>query len=255
MLLSYFQFLFASTNHHGIHSPFVFSLVTECFYNRKLSSTFSLYNDFRNDLKTNNSYIVVNDFGAGSKKFKTNKRKVNDIAKYAGISRKRAKLLFKIVRYFQIENVLEIGTSLGLGTAAIYIANPKAKIITIEGCTETSKIAEEMFKKYDLSNITLINDQFEKVLSEQTQNKSYDLVVFDGNHTKEATLAYFYQCLEAVHNESVFIFDDIHWDKQMEEAWEVIKANPKVSVTIDTFQWGLVFFRKEQAKEHFIIRV
>jgi hypothetical protein len=41
----------------------------------------------------------------------------------------------------------------------------------------------------------------------------------------------------------------------METAWEMIKKHPKVTVTIDTFQWGLVFFRREQHKEHFIIRV
>jgi len=40
----------------------------------------------------------------------------------------------------------------------------------------------------------------------------------------------------------------------MEAAWEIIKTHPKVTVTIDTFQWGLVFFRKEQPKEHFVIR-
>jgi hypothetical protein len=41
----------------------------------------------------------------------------------------------------------------------------------------------------------------------------------------------------------------------MTEAWQTIKAHPKVSVTIDTYQWGMVFFRKEQAKEHFTIRI
>ena len=41
----------------------------------------------------------------------------------------------------------------------------------------------------------------------------------------------------------------------MEEAWEIIKNHPKVTVTIDTFQWGIVFFRSEQVKENFIIRI
>ena len=40
----------------------------------------------------------------------------------------------------------------------------------------------------------------------------------------------------------------------MEEAWEIIKKHPKVTVTIDTFQWGIVFFRSEQVKEDFIVR-
>ena len=81
----------------------------------------------------------------------------------------------------------------------------------------------------------------------------FDLVYFDGNHSKKATLDYFEALLPTISNDSVWIFDDIHWSADMEEAWEIIKKHPKVSVTIDTFQWGIVFFRAEQEKEHFII--
>ena len=61
--------------------------------------------------------------------------------------------------------------------------------------------------------------------------------------------------LPTITNESIWIFDDIHWSDDMEEAWEIIKNHPKVTVTIDTFQWGIVFFREEQKKEHLAIRV
>ena len=71
--------------------------------------------------------------------------------------------------------------------------------------------------------------------------------------SKKATLDYFEALLPTISNDSVWIFDDIHWSTDMEEAWEIIKNHPKVSVTIDTFQWGIVFFRAEQEKEHFII--
>ena len=72
-------------------------------------------------------------------------------------------------------------------------------------------------------------------------------------HSKKATLDYFEALLPTISNDSVWIFDDIHWSADMEEAWEIIKNHPKVTVTIDTFQWGIVFFRTEQEKEHFII--
>jgi hypothetical protein len=67
-------------------------------------------------------------------------------------------------------------------------------------------------------------------------------------------LAYFDLLLTTITNDSVWIFDDIQWSPEMEEAWEVINNHPKVTVTIDTFQWGFVFFRYEQEKEHFVIR-
>jgi predicted O-methyltransferase YrrM len=83
---------------------------------------------------------------------------------------------------------------------------------------------------------------------------TFDLIYFDGNHSKKATLDYFEMLLPTINNQSVWIFDDIHWSKDMEEAWEIIKTHSKVTVTIDTFQWGMVFFRYEQPKEHFVIR-
>jgi hypothetical protein len=62
------------------------------------------------------------------------------------------------------------------------------------------------------------------------------------------------QCLTRAHNDTVLVLDDIHWSRGMEEAWEQVKAHPRVTVTIDLYNMGLVFLRSEQAKEHFVLR-
>jgi len=254
---SFFSFLFASTNQHGIHSPFIYDLTTKCFYahQKKYKEQFDKIRSYRNSLLKNNLSIEVTDFGAGSRVFKSNNRKVSDIAKNAGISKKRAELLIKIAQYFKPNHILEIGTSLGIGTACLSLGNPNAKIISLEGCPETAKIAMDQFKKFNLNNNKVEVGNFESTLPKNLLDKKYDLIYFDGNHQKEATINYFEQCLHTVHNDSVFIFDDIHWSKGMEEAWNYIKDHKKVTVSIDTYQWGIVFFRKEQPKEHFVIRV
>ena len=69
------------------------------------------------------------------------------------------------------------------------------------------------------------------------------------------TLKYFESSLLAIDNNSVFLFENIHSNKESEKVWNYIKKHEKVTVTIDTFLWGFVFFRKEQEKEHFIIRI
>ena len=46
-------------------------------------------------------------------------------------------------------------------------------------------------------------------------------------------------------NNSVFVFDDIYWSPQMTAAWQQIKKNNEVTLTIDTFYFGLVFFKPE----------
>lgn len=281
IIISYLKFLLRSSNQHGVHSPFVYSLVTKGFYDRKKYPAYGVLKNFRRSLLKDKKVIEVTDFGAGSRVFKSSKRKVSEIAKNAGISPKRARLLNRLVKYLQVDNALELGTSVGLGTAAMAAGN-KVEVTSIEGCPETAKVAEEKFKEFGLKNVDLQVGRFKEVLENSGQRRvdsgpektlipnslstqrttnhkqqttHYDLIYIDGNHQKKATLEYFQMLLPTVHNDSIMIFDDIHWSPEMEEAWEEIKLHSAVKVSIDTFQWGLIFFRREQEKEHFVIRV
>ena len=255
IIKSYIQFLWHSKNEHGVHSPFVFDLVTKCFYDKKQKSDYSVLKKYRNDLLQNKNTIEVTDFGAGSRVFKSNTRPVSKIAQTAGITPKRAELLYRIVHYFQPDSILEIGTSLGLATSALSLGSKKATITSLEGCPNTMAIAKNQCQLQNLKNIHFVNTEFSGYLQNlPNETEHYELIYFDGNHSKKATLDYFELLLPTITNETVWIFDDIHWSKDMEEAWEIIKENPKVTVTIDTFQWGFVFFRIEQVKEHFVIR-
>ena len=255
ILKSYLNFLYHSKNEHGVHSPFVFHLVTKCFYDKQPYPEYSVLKNYRKSLLQNKNTIEVTDFGAGSRVFKSNKRAINKIAQTAGISSKRAELLFRITKYFQPENILEIGTSLGLATSALALGNPDAKITTLEGCKNTLDQCQSQLEKFNINNVDCVNTEFSSFLK-NLQHTTYNLqlIYFDGNHSKAATLNYFELLLPTVTNETVWIFDDIHWSNDMEAAWEIIQNHPKVTVTIDTFQWGLVFFRTEQKKEHFVIR-
>lgn len=251
---AYFKFLKNSTNQHGVHSPFVYDLVTKCFYDKTNHEEYKVLKQFRKDLYNNSKTLNITDFGSGSRVFKSNERVISQIAKTSGITSKRTQLLFRLVNYFDCKNILELGTSLGMGTSALSLANKNSKVTTIEGCPETANIAQEQFNRFQPNNIDLKIGRFEDVLPQLTSNQ-YGLVYIDGNHQKDTTLEYFETLIPTATNTSVFIFDDIHWSKGMTEAWETIKKHPKVKVSIDTFFWGIIFFRKEQVKEHFTIRI
>jgi len=254
LLKSYIKFLYNSTNQHGVHSPFIYNLITKCFYDKSKQEDYTILKRYRAKLYNNNETISITDFGAGSRVFKSNERIISKIAKTAGATPKRTKLLYRVTKYLNISSALELGTSLGIATTALSLANSKGKVTTIEGCPETAKIAQQYFTDFNLNNVKLYNTSFEKAFTE-LNNQKFDLVYIDGNHQKEATLKYFKSLIENTHNDTVFIFDDIHWSKAMTEAWELIKKHHKVTVTIDTFFWGFVFFRKEQEKQHFTIRM
>lgn len=273
-ILSYLKFLKNSTNQHGVHSPFVYSLITKCFYDKKKYKEYEILKQYRESLLENKNFIEVTDFGAGSRVFKSNRRQIYKIAKTAGINSKNAELLFRVVKYFQPKTILEIGTSLGLATSALSLGTKPeasgAKIVSLEGCTKTQEIAKFQLENSKFQNIDFITSKFEDYFSTYNlqpkpynlqpttynlQPITYNLIYFNCNHSKKATLNYFELLLPTITNETVWIFDDIHWSKDMEDAWKIIKNHPLVKVTIDTFQWGFVFFREEQEKEHFVVRI
>ena len=250
----YIKFWLKSTNQHGVHSPFVYDLITKCFYDKTNRFEYKNLLNYRKELLNTKTSIAVTDLGAGSQVMKTQTRVVKHIASHAGSTVFRSKLLLRLVDYFKFEHILELGTSLGIATYAMHLGNPDAKITSIEGCPNTTRFTRKNLIQNSASHISLLNGDFGAVIPLLEHNK-FDFIFIDGNHQKEATIEYFETLLKNSHNNTVFVFDDIYWSKGMTEAWETIKQHPRVTVTVDTFYWGFVFFRKEQLKEHFVIRV
>jgi len=240
---------------YGVHSPFLYHFVRELLYGNQYFYAFDDIYELRLDLLDCEEEIEVKDFGAGSKKMKSNTRKIKDIAKYSAVNDKFGELIFKIIEYYKPQTIIELGTSLGLGTLYLAMPNSKAKVYTIEGCPETAKQANKNFDELNIKNISQITGNINEELPKLLQKlDTVDFVYFDGNHQKEATLNYFNQYLEKAHNDTIFYFDDIHWSEGMEEAWNEIKQNKNITLTIDLFFSGIVFFKKELSKQDFVVR-
>ena len=62
-------------------------------------------------------------------------------------------------------------------------------------------------------------------------------------------------CLPFIEESTILVFDDIYWSRDMTQAWETILKDSRVIVSIDCFNLGFIFFRKEQPKQHFRIRL
>ena len=175
---AFIRFLLNSRNQHGIHSPFVYGLITQCFYDANPKTWYQNFDEYRVLLFNNKNKILIEDFGAGSKLLSNSKRKISKIARNAGISKKRAQLLGRIANYFDSQNILEIGTSLGIATASLRLANPNAKITTLEGCNNTANVAIDSFHNFKLNNINVVIGNFSNTLAESLDNNIYDLIFF-----------------------------------------------------------------------------
>lgn len=239
-----------------MHSPFVFDFILHVLNNKKRYLPDEKIESLRKSLLSKREAITIEDLGAGSRTQSFRQRSIQQIAKSAVKPPKYSHLLYRLIRHYQPSNIIELGTSLGITTAYLASANPKAKVVTIEGSKEIYKLANDHFKQLQLNNIQSLPGNFDVVLP--TVLQAYDTIdvgYIDGNHRYQPTINYFQQFLQKKHNDTILIFDDIHWSREMEQAWDEIKQHPSVRCTIDVFFLGFVFFRAEfKEKQRFSIR-
>jgi predicted O-methyltransferase YrrM len=256
--IRFLRYLLKSNHYygHGIHSPFIYDFVRNVLFKKSNNTKLAQIRHYKKQLKQNKQIINFKDLGAGSKLLSSSNKKISAIAATSSTRKKYGQLLSRIVSYYKPQTIIELGTSLGIGTLYLSVLmSTDAEVYTIEGDENVSKIAHDGIKKISKKNIQFINAKFENALTELIAKKnSFDLVFFDGNHSENATINYFEKCLSNINDQSIFVFDDIHWSKGMENAWDYIKLHQKTKVCIDLFQFGIVFFRKELTKQNYVIR-
>ena len=258
LAIKYFNYWITASNGkgHGMHSPFVFEFITKILNDRTAYTEYEKVEALRDQLLNDTTVLEVEDFGAGSVIDKKSKRSISSIAKNATKPKKFGQLLFRMVKRYQPKTILELGTSLGITTSYLSLAKPDARLITMEGSKEIADVAKQNFNAIELKNVELIEGNFDNTLSSVVRGlPSVDFSFIDGNHRQEPTERYFKELLAKTNNNSILVFDDIHWSSEMEAAWETIKNNAAVTCSIDLFFIGIVFFRKEfKEKQHFVIR-
>lgn len=257
LLKRYFHYYFTAYNSkgHGMHSPFVFDFIIHVLNDKTDYADYGKVESARRQLLHDPQLLNVEDLGAGSVKNNFRQRTVKDIAKHAAKPPKFGQLLYRMVRYYQPQNILELGTSLGITTRYLSLGKPSARLITIEGSAEVARVAESGLQKDGVENCRLVKGDFDKELPAVLEYFKPDFVFIDGNHRKAPTIEYFEQLAAVAKNDTILVFDDIHWSGGMEEAWDFIKSHPQTRCTIDLFFIGIVLFRQEfREKQHFAIR-
>ncbi len=256
--LKYLRYYLTASNAkgHGTHSPFIFHFITKVLNDKKQYSEYEIAEALRKEMLQDETVLNIRDFGAGSSVAKTNQRTIASIVKNAAKPKKFGQLLFRIIKAYQPETILELGTSLGITTSYLSLAKPNARLITMEGASEVADVARKNFKESGLTNITIEQGNFDNTLPAVVRGlSSVDFAFIDGNHRQQPTENYFHQLLSKISNDSILIFDDIHWSTEMEAAWGTIKNHPSVRCSVDLFFIGIVFFRPEfYEKQHFTIR-
>lgn len=249
--VEYLRYLWSARGKYYLHSPFAYRFFLEVLEG-PIPSGYDRVNQMRKTICQREESIEVEDLGTGL----SSARRIRDFEKNVAISQKYGLLLMRLIAFHQPNIILELGTSVGISSAYMALAKPDAKIITIEGSAALAEMARRTHDRLGIKNVQVVCDEFQSALNRALpQIGTLDLVFFDGNHRKDATILYFEQCLKLAGENSVFVFDDIYWSADMKKAWKEIKKHPRITLTIDVFQFGICFFSKQKlAKEHFVLR-
>lgn len=239
-----------SQSKYYIHSPFVYQFylhVLEGDVDAELLPLIRLRNQLAND----NTPVTIDDLGTGRQRITT----IGNIEKRVAVKHKYGKVLYRLVRYFSPAYIIELGTSIGISSSYMGMAAPQARVITLEGAAGPAAIAQLSHQQLGLHNVQVWKGNFNQVLPELLDTTTKVVMVFfDGNHTEAATMQYFEWCMAKADEESIFVFDDIYWSEGMYAAWQRIKQDERVTLTIDIYQFGICFFKKGKTKEDFTLR-
>ena len=250
IVLEYIKYRLNAKYLHGVHSPFVYDFMKNAMViNIKEQHQKEILQCISN-VNSNKKEIIVQDYGAKSKKLK-GKRSVREIFKTSSSYGKNALLLYRISNYFKPKRILELGTSIGIGSLHLHLGYPSAHITSVEGCKETFNLAKQNLES---TSIELMSSTFYDYIK-SINEESFDLIFIDGHHDGEALKYYLKLLSNYIHNDTIIVLDDIRWSKSMFNAWNKIKLEKKYHLSMDFFRMGVLMKRPQQEKEHFILKL
>ncbi|MTI19876.1 class I SAM-dependent methyltransferase [Fulvivirga sp. RKSG066] len=251
---SFLSYWLNAVNEHSLHAPFIYDLFKKVIGKKHDLATYQSIEAIRDNLCRSTHTVNIKDYGAGSGIDNGSTRKVADIAKYGITKPKYSRLLGELIKFTESQSILELGTSLGINS--LYLSqHPNTHVITMEGAPGLVNLAETLFEAQNRNNIKVVEGNIDERLVEVlSASGSFDFVFFDANHTEKATLRYFEQCLANSKEDACFVFDDIHWSKEMEKVWAAIKNHYQVTLTVDVYQMGIVFFNPDIRKQHYVLQ-
>ena len=235
---------------HSLHSPFLFEFYRNCLKWQLENNYDQTIEKYRKRLLRDSETIKLTDFGAKSTKRHSGERKIREIARGSLTQPKYSRVLRNIIEYFGFKNIVELGTSLGMNTAYLASAKVLPKIYSFEGDPSLAHRAYELLRTMGFNErVTIIEGNIDETLQDQLPEIVH-LAFIDANHTYEATWRYYELIKERASDESVIVFDDIYWSKEMTQAWKAIISRKEVTISLDLYQLGIVFFNAELPKQN-----
>lgn len=200
---------------HGIHSPFVFNFITKVIEEK---TQYHAYEDVRNYL----SHFPDISFREN----------------------KTHRLLLKIVNYFNIKKIVELGSGTGINTLYMTVTASDIECLSVELSQEKYKKAQMLYNEWN-RNILQLKEQF------PTISEKKDCIFVDLKNYKVPHNELVIYLMSLVHKDSVIIIDGIRTNRKLQTLWRMLVQHDETIVSLDLFHIGILFFDKKYYKRNY----
>lgn len=249
----YISYFLNVVDEHSLHPPFIYDLYTKIIKGGE--QPVKEIEAIRKELLNSDEVIKYHSYGEQSSLNEISRSRIASITR-SGINKASNSSLFvRLVKFFECKSIIELGTSLGINTSYLALADKSATVYTFEGHSQLIEKARSTFDRLSITNVEIIKGNIDETLPDFLKRiKKIDFILLDANHQKEATWNYFSYFIPWVHENSVMVIDDIRWNKEMYDAWNVLKDHDKVSLSVDLMDLGLLFFSRRMKKQHYTLK-
>ena len=218
---------------YGVHSPFVFDLITNVIEEKSFYYAYHDISLIREQLIQKKRFIDYNGEQINLKKA---------LRKY-GISKKEGEFLFRLTNHYKPRTILSISSSGGLAPLYLSRYGSNVECVTLEYETDLYDLAVHFLnRETNTSHYIWLCSYYDFYPPKISMFNQIDCI-YMGKELGVNSLYYsFNQCIPLIHDKTFCVLAGIHSSTEKLNYWNELCQHPNVTVAVDLYQMGLLFF-------------
>lgn len=227
---------------HGIHSPFLFSLITRVIENKGKFSAYPLLKSAEENVRNMLRILDMKFYHSDSQS--ESGFSVSELKTLHLLPARHDSLLFRLVNEFKPGGVNYYGSTFGVTLLALALADKRIRVNAVILNDHYLSFCRRLAEVYEVGNLNLTGSGIVEVSDFMViQNP------LDPSYCEQILSVVFARDFDGV-----VVLCGIHVSQEMESVWKKFQQEKAVRISLDLFEIGMFICRKGLQKENFVLR-